>query len=247
MPLKIDLNCDMGEGCGNDAELMDFVSSINVACGFHAGDTEIMSRTVEMALKKGVAIGAHPGYRDRKSFGRVAMGLLPEQIFEIVSEQVMKLSSVCVEFGATLRHVKPHGALYNQAAKDPEFADAVARAVREQDETLILFGLSGSASIREARKIGLSTASEAFADRTYQEDGSLTPRIEPTALITDTQSVLAQVLQIVKTGTVTSAAGVTIPLMAETICVHGDGPHAVGFAYSISHELKASGIRIEPV
>jgi 5-oxoprolinase (ATP-hydrolysing) subunit A len=245
--VKIDLNCDMGEGCENDAELMDFVSSVNIACGFHAGDAETMRRTVETAIKKGVAIGAHPGYPDRERFGRVAISLHPNKVFEIVTEQIQALRSICSDAGGKLRHVKPHGALYNQAARDQEIARAIASAVHANAEDLLLFGLSGSLSISEAEKLGIRAVSEVFADRTYERDGSLTPRSEPNALIQETDRAVAQVLQMVVDRTVTASDGTTIPIIADTICIHGDGANAIQFARAIHSKLVENGIEIGQV
>ncbi|MEO6654627.1 MAG: 5-oxoprolinase subunit PxpA [Pyrinomonadaceae bacterium] len=245
--VKIDLNCDMGEGCGNDAELMDFVSSVNIACGFHAGDAATMRKTVETAIEKSVAIGAHPSYRDRENFGRTSMSLPPSEVYDLVLEQILALRDICIETGGELSHVKPHGALYNQAAKDIILANAIAMAVRAVDENLIVFGLSGSVLITEAQKCGLRTANEIFADRTYSPDGSLTPRIEPNALIHDTDKAVAQVLQMVKNRNVTSTDGKQIQLDADTVCIHGDGENAVDFARSIRQKLIENGIKIEAV
>jgi 5-oxoprolinase (ATP-hydrolysing) subunit A len=231
--LSVDLNCDMGEGCGNDAELMNYVSSINIACGFHAGDTTLMRKTVELAINKGVAIGGHPGFRDLENFGRKEMKISQEEVSEIVFYQILNLKGICEDFGTTLHHVKPHGALYNQAAKDAEIAAAIAGAVKQLDANLILYGLSGSRLISEAEKIGLRTASEVFADRTYQSDGSLTPRSEPNALIKDVKLSLAQIMQMIDTQTVTATNGEIVKLKAETICIHGDGENAVEFAKEI--------------
>ncbi|MEP6788319.1 MAG: 5-oxoprolinase subunit PxpA [Acidobacteriota bacterium] len=245
--MKIDLNCDMGEGCGNDAALMDYVSSVNIACGFHAGDAATMLRTVKNAIAKGVAIGAHPGYDDRENFGRVAMSLSPDEVHDIVLEQITSLREICDAVGGKLRHVKPHGALYNQAVKDVSLANAIAMAVKAVDENLILFGLSGSIMMEEGEKCGLRTASEVFADRTYRSDGSLTPRSEANALIKDTDTAVAQVLQMVREQTVTSTDGHSMPITADTICIHGDGENALTFAKTISEKLKANNIEISPV
>jgi 5-oxoprolinase (ATP-hydrolysing) subunit A len=234
----IDLNCDMGEGCGNDAELMNYVSSINIACGFHAGDTALMRKTVELAINKRVAIGGHPSFRDSANFGRKEMKISHEEVFDIVFYQILNLKGICEDFGTKLHHVKPHGALYNQAAKDTEIAAAIAEAVKQLDENLILYGLSGSCLISEAEKIGLQTASEVFADRTYQPDGNLTPRSDPNALIHKVETSLAQVMQIVDTQTVTATNGEIVKLKAETICIHGDGENAVEFAKAINEILN---------
>lgn len=250
--LSIDLNCDMGESfgawrMGNDAELMNFVSSVNVACGFHAGDSTTMRETVQMAQKKGVAIGAHPSFPDLQGFGRREMSLSPQEVFDIVLYQVSALKGICEAFGAKLRHVKPHGALYNSAAKNAKLAKAIAEAVKKIDENLVFFGLSGSHLISEAERIGLKTASEVFADRTYQNDGSLTPRSQPNALISSTEESIRQVLQMIKEKTVTAVTGEIIPITAETICIHGDGKHAVEFAQTINQRLKSENIKIEAI
>jgi UPF0271 protein len=247
MTLRVDLNCDLGEGCGNDAELMKYISSANIACGGHAGDIYTMRRTVELALKNDVAIGAHPGYKDRENFGRLSQELGRDGIIDLIKEQIAALQIVCDEFGTNLTHVKPHGALYNQAAKEPELATAIAEAVKVVDPKLILFGLASSHSITEAQRTGLRTASEVFADRTYENDGSLTPRTEPNALITDTKTSLEQVLNIVKYGRVRSLDAIMVAIKPETICIHGDGEHAVEFAQLINQSLKENGIEICPI
>jgi 5-oxoprolinase (ATP-hydrolysing) subunit A len=236
-PLTTDLNCDMGEGYRNDAELMNFVSSINVACGFHAGDAHIMRETVQLAVQKGINIGSHPSYLDLENFGRSEKNLSAQEVFDIVLYQNSVLKGICEAFGAKLHHVKPHGALYNQAAKDKILAQAIAESVKSLDKNLILYGLSGSFLISEAEKIGLQTKSEVFADRTYQADGSLTPRILPNALIKNVDDSIEQVLQMVETQTVTATNGETVNLKAETICIHGDGENAVEFAKAIYQKL----------
>jgi UPF0271 protein len=248
--MKIDLNCDMGESfgawkMGRDAELMDFVSSVNIACGFHAGDASTIRKTVETAIEKGVSIGAHPSFPDLQGFGRREMKMPAEEIFDIVIYQVSALKGICEVFGAKLHHVKPHGALYNMAAKDAEISRKIAEAVKAIDEDLIFYGLSGSFLISEAEKIGLKTASEVFADRTYQADGSLTPRSEPNALIKDTESAIEQVLQMINTQTITATNGENISIKAETICIHGDGENALDFARTINQKLTESGVLIK--
>lgn len=246
---SIDLNCDMGESfgawtMGRDAELMDFVSSVNIACGFHAGDPSVMRRTVETAVEKGVAVGAHPGYPDLQGFGRRAMSFSPQEVFDIVLYQAAALKGICEASGARLHHVKPHGALYNTAAKDRELANAIARAVKSVDPELILYGLSGSLLISESEAEGLKTASEVFADRTYQPDGSLTPRNRPDALIRDTAQASAQVMRMVQDQTVETATGEDVSLRAETVCIHGDGENAVELAMAIREKLLENGIEI---
>lgn len=244
MLTSIDLNCDLGEGCPNDAELMKYISSANIACGFHAGDAATMKRTVELALESNVAIGAHPGYEDRANFGRIEKKLPPDELIELISIQVNSLIAICRTIGAKVVHVKPHGALYNRSAKDPETAAAIAEAVKRIDRNLVLFGLSGSHSIAEAERIGLRTASEVFADRTYRDDGSLTPRSEPNALITSTEESIEQVLNMIKYGRVRTTDGLMIQITAGTICVHGDGEHAVEFARSIKIALSKNGVPV---
>lgn len=234
----------MGEGCGNDAALMRFTSSTNIACGFHAGDRTTMKETVELAVAHNVAIGAHPGYRDLDNFGRAAMSLPAKEVFAIVVEQIEALRQICHERGAVLHHVKPHGALYNQAAKDRELAAAIADAVASVDRGLILYGLSGSALISEAELAGLATASEVFADRTYQADGSLTPRTQADALIRDPEKAVEQALQMIRSGTVTATTGETVSIRADTLCIHGDGEHAVEFAKAIREALAITGVGV---
>lgn len=244
---SIDLNCDMGEGCGHDEELLDLVTSANIACGFHAGDATTMRKTVEAAFKRGVAIGAHPSYPDRQNFGRTNMELRPEEVFDIVAHQIGAMKAICEAAGATLRHVKPHGALYNQAARNSELAAAIAKAVKAMDANLILFGLSGSKLILEGKRAGLKTASEVFGDRTYRPDGSLTPRTEANALITDVDDSLAQVLRFVTERSAIASNGEIIPVEADTVCLHGDGAHAVELARAIYYGLKAHGVTTAPV
>ena len=242
----IDLNCDLGEGFGSDQELMPLISSANIACGFHAGDSETMRRTVELALENDVAIGAHPGYKDKENFGRTPMELTASQVQELIAEQFDSLRSICDEQGTRIRHVKPHGALYNQAAKDSELAAAIAESVKSIDPNLILYGLSGSTMIEEAERLGLKTASEVFADRIYQSDGSLTPRTLPSALITDEMESATQVLDMIRYGRVRSVDASMVAIHAETICIHGDGKNPVGFAHLIRERLIAEGITISP-
>ena len=253
--VSVDLNCDMGESfgpwvMGRDAELMDYVSSVNIACGFHAGDASTMRKTVEMAVSKGVAIGAHPSYPDLQGFGRRNMSLSPQEVFDVVLYQVAALKGICKASGARLHHVKPHGALYNQAAKDQMLARSIVEAIGKLDESLIVYCLAGSFLVSEAERLGLQHASEAFADRTYQPDGRLTPRTQSNALITSVESASKQALQMVNERTVETADGELISIQADTICIHGDGAHAVEFARAISDKLIKSGItisRVEPL
>lgn len=242
----VDLNCDLGEGCGSDAQLMRYISSANIACGFHAGNETTMRATVELALEHGVAIGAHPGYADLENFGRTPMDLAPAEVRRLIVDQLEALKRVCDRAGAKIGHVKPHGALYNQAAKDRELASAVVEAVAEWDQHLIFYGLSGSEMITQAEKVGLPTASEVFADRTYLSDGSLTPRTESNALISETETSVTQVLDMIRYGRVRSTDGIMVAIKSETVCLHGDGDHAVEFASLIRQRLEEEGITVEP-
>ena len=234
--MTIDINCDLGEGMPNDAALMPYISSANIACGFHAGDEETMRRTIALAIEHGVAIGAHPGFPDKENFGRIELEFPEEDIVSIVSEQIYIMLDLVFAMGGKLQHVKPHGALYNMSAKDSTLANAIANAIKDIDENLILFGLSGSKSIEAADLIGLRTANEVFADRTYTKEGMLTPRQQSDALIKDTIAMEHQVLQMIHKQEVTSLQGITIPLKADTICIHGDGEHAITFAKQL-HQL----------
>ncbi len=243
----IDINCDMGEGLANDALLMPYISSANIACGYHAGDENIMKRTTELALLNNVAIGAHPGFADKANFGRTEIHVSPTEIYDLVTEQVYLLQKIALSQGSQLHHVKPHGALYNMAAKDAAIANTIAKAVFDVNQALVLFGLSGSCSITEAKKTGLATASEVFADRTYRDDGSLTPRTEKNAMIETTALALQQVLQMIQHQTVLSTIGKKVSIVAESICIHGDGTHAVDFANNIYHTLQQNKIGISKI
>ena len=233
-----EINCDMGEGTGNDEALMPLIDSANIACGYHAGDEDSMKRTVELAMKYKVSIGAHPSFLDKENFGRTDIRLPMNEVYELVTKQIQLLREITKMAGTTLHHVKPHGALYNMAARAKPIAAVIALAIKDVDEKLKLYGLSGSHLIKEAQNLGVKTVSEVFADRTYQDDGRLTPRSNPGALINDTDKVVQQVLQMIKEGTVTTVSGKTIPILAETICIHGDGEHAVEFAKAIHDAIK---------
>jgi UPF0271 protein len=241
----IDLNCDMGEGIGNDDAIMPFISSANIACGYHAGDEDSMRKTVESAIKHNVAIGAHPSFFDKKNFGRTEMNLPADEIYDLVLLQLRTIDKIINDKEGKLHHVKPHGALYNMSAKNSRIAQAIAQAVKDFNEDLILFGLSGSISISVANELGLKVASEVFADRTYQDDGSLTPRSQLGALVEDEEKLLNQLLQMIKAKTVTTITGKTLPIVVDTVCIHGDGEHAVQFAKTINEKLKSTGIEIK--
>jgi 5-oxoprolinase (ATP-hydrolysing) subunit A len=229
-----DLNCDMGEGIGNDEAIMPFITSANISCGFHAGNTDTMRKTIDLALKYEVKVGAHPSFRDKENFGRVDVHMSDDKLYALVLEQLIKIDLVAKERGASLHHVKPHGALYNMAARDRRVARIGATAIKDFDESLVLYGLSGSYMISEANAIGLVAANEVFADRTYNNDGSLTPRNQPGALIEDVEKCLAQVTQMINDKTVVTTSGQIIAVAADTICIHSDGKYAVQFAKAIS-------------
>lgn len=242
--MKIDLNADLGEGCASDGELLTLVSSANIACGFHAGDAQTMLASVREALKNGVAIGAHPSFPDRENFGRTAMTLPPETVYAQTLYQIGALAAIARAEGGVMRHVKPHGMLYNQAAKDPQLADAIAKAVQACDSALILVGLAGSELVRAGERYGLATRQEVFADRGYQADGSLVPRSQPGALIEDEEHSLAQTLEMVETGRVKSITGEWTHVVAQTVCIHGDGEHALAFARRLRAAFEARSIDI---
>lgn len=231
--MKPFINCDLGEGIGNEEQIIPFINAANIACGYHAGDIDTMQRTIEECLKYNVSIGAHPSFLDRENFGRIEIDLPLNEVYDLVTQQLIIFFEVADSFGEKINHVKPHGALYNMSAKNKVIANILAKAVKDFDSHLMLYGLSGSHSISEANTIGLKTASEVFADRTYQDDGALTPRSKPDALINDGDKVVLQVKQMIKDGAVTTVSGKSIPIKAETICIHGDGEHAVEFAKAI--------------
>ncbi|GAA0614938.1 5-oxoprolinase subunit PpxA [Virgibacillus siamensis] len=250
--MKIDINCDMGESfgvynMGRDEEILDYITSANIACGFHAGDQSTMRKTVKMALEKDVGIGAHPGFPDLNGFGRRYIALSPEEIYELVIYQVGALQGFVKAEGAKMQHVKAHGALYNHAAKDKAVAESIAKAVYDLDPELILFGLAGGELVKAGENIGLPTASEVFADRTYQEDGSLTSRREKDALILDQEVASSQVVHMAKNGTVQSQQGTDISIQADTVCIHGDGIHALEFAQHINQKLASEAISVSKI
>lgn len=242
--MHVDLNADLGEGAPDDADLLTLVTSANIACGGHAGDARLMQATVRAALAHGVAIGAHPSYVDREHFGRREMQLDPDQVRAEVLCQVGALDALARAAGGRLHHVKPHGALYNQAARDPALADAIAGAVRAIDPGLAVYGLAGGELLRAAERAGLRAVAEVFADRGYRADGSLVPRREPGALIDDTHEAVARTLRMVLEGVVQAVSGETVPLRAQTICLHGDGPHALAFARALHAALRDAGVQL---
>jgi UPF0271 protein len=252
MATTIDLNCDMGESfgawtMGQDEALLDLVTSANIACGFHAGDPPTMLRTARMAAAKGVALGAHPSLPDLQGFGRRTMAITPEEARGLILYQVGALDACARAAGTRLHHVKPHGALYNMAARDRALADAIAGAVRDFDPSLILMGLSGSHSIKAGRDAGLKCASEVFADRGYEADGSLSPRGEPGAMITDEAVATSRVLRMVLEGVVQCRTGADVAIQADTVCIHGDQPGALVFARRLRGALEAAGIEVRAI
>ena len=247
----VDLVADLGEGfgaysIGDDNALLEIVSSANIACGFHAGDPDIMDATVAECVRTGVGIGAHPSFPDRENFGRSTMHLPPEEITANVLYQIGALAAIVKAEGGTLTHVKPHGQLYNQAVKEPELAEAIVDAVRRFDPSLKFFGLAGSGMIDAARRAGLTPVEEVFADRGYMPDGSLVPRSQPGALIEDEEASLAQTLALVRDHQVRAIDGSTVAVNAQTVCLHGDGAHALAFARRIRDRLTVEGIAIKP-
>lgn len=243
---QIDLNCDLGEGYPHDAELMKCISSANIACGGHFGDSETMRRTVELAIENGVAIGAHPSYPDRENFGRKSLKIDPSALAASLIEQVEALRSVARSCGTEIKHIKPHGALYNDAAKDRDLAALIAKTVADYDGSLVFFGLAHSISIYEADRVGLRTCGEAFADRTYRADGTLTPRTEPNAFVLDSGAALGNISQLIADSTLRATTAELINISADTVCIHGDGAKAVEFASTLYRGLVENGIEIKP-
>ncbi len=243
---RLDLNCDLGEGAGHDAELMPLITSASIACGAHAGDAETMRAAIALAQKHGVAIGAHPGFDDREHFGRRELKISPMDAGALVYQQLQTLQDMAGHSGAFVSYVKLHGALYNMASRDKALAQAIAGAVRAAEKKPVLFALAGSELERVAQTFGdILVAAEVFADRTYQPDGSLTPRSHPNALIHDADTAVAQVMLMVREGVVRATDGTAVPIRADTVCVHGDGPHPVAFARRLRSELTAAGIEIK--
>jgi UPF0271 protein len=250
--MKIDLNCDMGESfgaycLGNDEALMGLVTSANIACGTHAGDPLVMDRTVRLAARHGVGIGAHPGFPDLVGFGRRAMQLTPEEIENTVLYQVGALAVFARSAGSELAHVKPHGALYNMAAKDIEVARAVVRGVARAGEKLIMVGLAGSAMIEAAREAGLRAAREGFVDRAYEVDGSLRSRKLEGAVLHDPETAAERAVRIACDGVVIAYTGEEISLQVDTVCIHGDTPGAVEIVQAIRQRLEETGVEVAPM
>jgi UPF0271 protein len=245
----IDLNCDMGESygiyrLGQDRAILPFVSSVNIACGFHGGDPGVMRQTVAQALGHRVAIGAHPGLPDLQGFGRRKMVITPEEVYDLTIYQVGALQGFVTAQSGRLHHVKPHGALYHMAANDAALALAMAQAIRDLDPNLMLYGPAGSVLVAEAAKLGLRAAQEVFADRRYRSDGTLVARSEPEAVLHNAQEALAQALQLAESGQVEALDGVRVSLQADTICLHGDHANAAAMARFISNGLQDAGIAL---
>jgi 5-oxoprolinase (ATP-hydrolysing) subunit A len=244
---SIDLNSDLGESfgiykIGNDKEVLKYISSANIACGYHAGDHNVMMETIELAKKYNVQIGAHPGLPDLAGFGRREIKVTPREAYSLTLYQIGALSAMTQAQGTKLTHVKPHGALYNMAAKNRFIADAIAQAVADVDYGLVLFGLSGSMLIKAGQEKGLTVAQEVFADRTYQPDGTLTSRLENNAVIYDSKLAVGRMIRMIKEGKVTAADGTDVPIKADTICVHGDEPSALDFVKQLRLALEEEHI-----
>ncbi|MCA1053969.1 LamB/YcsF family protein [Rossellomorea aquimaris] len=243
--MMIDLNCDLGESfgaytIGKDEEMMKYVTSVNVACGFHAGDPQVMLRTVKQANTYGLKIGAHPGLPDLQGFGRRNIQITPDEAYALVQYQVGALFAMVKAQGGQLHHVKPHGTLYNMAAKDAGLAHGIAKAVYDLDDSLVLYGLSESELIKAGQEVGLVVANEVFADRTYQSDGTLTPRSLPDAVLHDADRVEEQVMRMVQNQEVLTADGRVIPIKADTICLHGDNSEGVTLARRLHEKLSGN-------
>ncbi|WP_020566325.1 5-oxoprolinase subunit PxpA [Trinickia symbiotica] len=240
----VDLNVDIGEGFAHDSELLEYATSVNVACGWHAGDPLTMRRITSKAIRSGVAIGAHPSFPDRENFGRIPMDLPLEELYAGVQYQVGALAAVVAGLSGRITHVKPHGALYNQAEEDADLAFAIARAVRDLDPELAVFGLAGGQLVRAARDEGLVAIEEGFVDRSYTPEGKLVPRSQPNAVLTSDDLACEQAISMVRDNQVRALDGSRVHIRPETLCLHGDGPHAVVFAGRIRQELGRAGITV---
>ncbi len=252
MSLKVDLNSDLGESfgaytIGMDDEVIKLVSSANIACGFHASDPVVMRHTVEMAVAANIGIGAHPGFYDLMGFGRRNMNISPKEAYAYVTYQLGALSAFCKQQGAKIDHVKPHGALYNMAGKDYELAKGICSAIYDFDPDLILLGLSGSQMIKAGGDVGLRCANEFFADRAYEDDGSLRARTKEGSMIEDESEAIERVVKVIRTGKVTTYSGNELELKIDSICVHGDNAHALEFVRVIRKRLAEEGIEIAPL
>jgi UPF0271 protein len=250
--IKLDINCDLGEGFGRarlqeDLGILKWITSVNIACGLHAGDPHIICRTVEAAIRQGVNIGAHPGYPDLQGFGRRSMNLSAREVYELVLYQVAALKGVTQALGGTLHHVKLHGALYNQAAEQPELAEAVVRAVMDIDEDLILYALSGSALVEAALEYGLLVAEEVFADRAYLPNGRLAPRELEGSVLISKEEQMEQASRLVLDHSVRTVDGSVIELTADTLCIHSESPDVIQFLVELHRWAKQHQVKIEPI
>lgn len=246
---SLDLNCDMGEGfgvykVGDDEQLLGYVTSANVACGFHAGDPGTMAKTVRLAFAAGVSVGAHPSLADLQGFGRREMTVSPAEVYDAVAYQLGALKAIARAAGTSVRHVKTHGALYNMAAKNEQLSEAISQAVKDVDSSLFVYAPAGTLSVTVARELGLRVLCEVFGDRTYQDDGTITPRKLPRAMITSLEESVAQVKNMLQDGFVRSLSGREIPIEADTLCIHGDQPGAVSFARGLREALNAAGVTL---
>jgi UPF0271 protein len=241
---SIDLNCDLGEDGAHDASIMPLISSANIACGGHAGDELTMRETIRLSLKHGVAIGAHPGYEDRETMGRRPLALSPVAIADLVKRQLESFSKIVDEFGADIHHVKLHGTLYHQADADPKIASAVARAIQATLPQAMIYALPHACMQSAARDLGLGFRAEGFVDRRYCDDGSLVPRDQAGAVMDDPTDAVAQVMEILSNGRVTSIGGVMIPIKIDTLCVHSDNESALEILRSVREALDAAGVRV---
>jgi len=246
-PVPIDLNADVGEAVGDDEGVLPSVSSANIACGFHAGNPAVIRSTVQLALRHGVAVGAHPGFQDPEGFGRREIRVSAAELENLVAYQIGALAAVAALEGARLSHVKPHGALYNMAARDSVLASAIARAAAAVDPSLILYGLPNSELLKAARSAGLRTAAEGFADRAYEPDGALMSRRKPGALLLDPEIVVARALRLVREHAVAASDGTPLTLHIDTLCVHGDTPGADELAARLRRGLEAAGITVQAI
>ena len=249
---KVDLNADLGESfgaytIGMDSDVLKYITSANVACGFHAGDPVVMQKTVALAKAAGTKIGAHPGFPDLMGFGRRNMNVSPAEAKAYIQYQLGALAAFAKAAGMKLQHVKPHGAFYNMAAVDEKLAIAICEGIYEFDPDLIILGLANSAHIAAAKKVGLKAASEVFADRGYMNDGTLVPRKLPGAMVHDRQTAIERTIRMVKEGVVESIEGKLVPIQADSICVHGDNPDAIGFVKEIRERLLAEGVQVVPM
>jgi UPF0271 protein len=247
--MHVDINCDMGESfgayeIGDDDAVLPYVTSANIACGFHGGDPSVMRKTVEEAKRHGVAVGAHPSLPDLVGFGRRVMQVTPQEVYDLMVYQIGALLGFARAAGMELAHVKPHGALYNMAAGQSALADAIARAVHDVDSRLVLFGLARSHLLKAAERVGVTAASEVFADRNYLKDGALVPRSRPDAMVEDPDEAVRRAVRMVREGLVADVDGDDIPLRADTICIHGDGPNAPEIARRLRDGLEGAGVTV---